>query len=284
MRIKLALVLYIIVIGVSLGQGETQRAHEQSVKTSTTYTTQILTVSTTEIHYVTRTTVLTVVIPKPPELVVKYGWTRWYYPATGLLAKAEIKGNITNRSDLILWDVGVQFELGEGDKSEVFHHLISMIRAGEMLDLHFDYTPKGEYKYQWTWLRYRGIDQYKAAVSTTTVLQTNAITETRSIVRTTTLTSTRAILVEYTESTVPTMAWSSSTLALVTIAVVAAVAIAAMIVFRKRQRVSLGTVQPQAVGEVTTPPAEPRGAKLCPKCQTTNEARSKFCVNCGYRF
>lgn len=282
MRIKLALVLSIVVIAVGLGQGQTQQVYQQLVKTSTTYSTQVLTVSTTEMRLVTRTTVLTDVIPKPPELVVKYGWWRWYYQVSGLLAKAEILGNITNRSELNLWDVGIQFELGEGDKSEVFHHVISLIRAGEKVDFRFDYTPKGEYKYQWTWLRYRGIDQYKAAVSTTTVLRTSAIVESSITVRTATLTTIHMVLLTYTEPTVPTT--EPLTLATVAIAAVAAIAIAAIVFFRKRQRVPSATVQPQARAEVTAPPTEVAGAKLCPKCQTANEAISKFCVVCGYRF
>jgi hypothetical protein len=269
-----------------LGQGETQRAYEQSVKTSATYTTQILTVSTTEIHYVTRTTVLTVVIPKPPELVVKYGWTRWYYPATGLLAKAEIKGNITNRSDLILWDVGVQFELGEGDKSEVFHHLISMIRTGEMLDLRFDYTPKGEYKYQWTWLRYRGIDQYKAAVSTTTVLQSSTIIESSRIVKTATLTTVHTILSTYTEPAV--LMPEGSLLMMMAVVAIAAVAIVVVIVLRSKaaKKASAPTMATQPETAIQQAPvAEPTQAgKVCPKCQIANESEAKFCVNCGYRF
>jgi hypothetical protein len=213
---------------------------------------------------------------------VKYDYTIWYWTGTTELAKLEIKGNITNLSELNLWDVRIEWTLIEGDKSEPVGHLVSLLPAGQMYMFHFDHeVPRGKYDYRWTILRYKGITQYKGTASTRTSLWTSTMTDVKERVGTTTVATTGTVLITYTETATPAAGlFSLSTLVIVA---VAGMAVAALMVLWKRQRAPPTAVKPQADLQVA-PPTGPAGIKLCPRCQTSNEATAKFCVNCGYKF
>jgi len=193
------------VILLCLGRVQTLQTHQQSVKTSTSYSTQFLTTSVTERLTVTRTAVITATtLPDPAELTVKFEWRGqmgrdlWWDWSPGI-APLDILGNITNKSGFVWHDLRLKFAIGDGPRSEVFHYKIPVLYSGETQFFFFSHTPREFYDYRYAWVKFLEIDQYETPIKTMTFLRASVITETTEFMRTTTLTSTRMILSTYSE-------------------------------------------------------------------------------------
>lgn len=239
-------ILFVLVVVVGIGQAQTQQVHEQLVRMSTTCSTELLTITTTETMPVTRTTVLTVAMPKLPELT-DFAWTtKWYNRETKYLTKVAMTGNLANRAEVAWGNIRLKFEMGTGwEVFETFYYNVPAMRAGETLSLEFSYTPRGQYRYDWTWIQYRGIDQYTSTIPVTTFLQTTATVRSRVAVKTTTVTTAHTILLQYTEfksASQPALPW-------LMIVIVPVAAVAAALILRKtsagRGSEPTKTAQPQ---------------------------------------
>lgn len=278
MRIKLALVLSIIVIAVSLGQPQTQRAYEQSVKTSTTYSTQVLTTSTTQTFTATTTRVSTIIYPPPPDLVVKYNYVRWYWTGTTNLARVEIYGNVTNRSGAVLFRVKLKFLVEESDKSEMCTYTVSGVGTGQMQPFHFEYQPTRQYDYRWTYVRYLGFD-YDLLVPAVTTVQTIVVLETSELVKPVTFTAVHTILSTYAE---PGVLMPESPVLMMAVVAIAAVAIAVVAILRSK------TGKKPSASPIPEPIPLPPAVEVekhiyCIHCGKALPVGSKFCYYCAKR-
>jgi len=280
LRIKLGLILF-IVLAIGLGQTQTQRVYEQSVRTSTSYSTQVLTTSTTQIFTVTMTRVSTIIYPPPPDLVVKYSYTRWYWTATTDLSRVEIYGNITNRSNLVLFQVKLKFRIEAGDKSESFTHFVSGLGAGQMQLFHFEYKPTQQYDYRWTYVRYLGFD-YDLLVPAVTTIQTIVVLETSGLVKPVTTTTVHAIPLTYTQPAAVKSEGLDSSLMIMAVVAIVAVAVAVVTVLRSKT-----ARKPSAlpISEPISPPPEVEVEKqrYCIHCGKALPVDSEFCYYCGKR-
>jgi len=280
--------LLIFVVAVTcLGQLQPRPAYQQLIRTTTSYVTQVLTVTTTQTSTIMRTTVSTAVYPPPPELDVKWKPIRWYWtPDPTKLAFIEIQGNVTNRSNLFLLTVTLKFRVNEGSKSEVCTYTISSLASGQTRDFRFNYTPTQTYAIDWTWVEYVGFDYTLGyVVQSTIVTQTILIPQASQFVTVYTLTTVRSTIYTYTEQafSIP----EGSLVAIMAVVTIATVAIAVVIILRSKsaRKVSAPTttVQPETTIREVPVPQPVQAGKVCPKCQTANESEAKFCVNCGYK-
>jgi len=230
------LLLAAVVISFCVGRAQTLQTYQQSVKTSTSFSTQVLTTSAIERLTVTRTTLITVaIVPDPAMLIVKFEWRGqiergpWREWSPGM-TPMDMLGNITNRSGFVWQDLRLKFVIGDGPRSEVFHYKIPILYAGETKFFVFSYTPREYYDYRYAWVKFLEIDQYETTIKTKTSLQTGVITETTDFIRTATLTSTRMILSTYSEPE------TVGHILGLTAAIVGLSALAAFALLRKRHR------------------------------------------------
>jgi len=202
LHLRPTLVVIGFVMVACLGQLQTQRAYQQSVKTSTTYSTEVVTVYTAEYVTLTRTSVSTFIYPPPPDLKIIWEFSRWHLKDTNELTRVEIMGNVTNSAKIRLASVSLEFEISEGYKSEVFTHSVSDIDPGQRRDFRFNYTPgKDTYDVQYTAVIFKGFEYSTAfAIQSTTIFQTSIREEVTRLMKPVALTSVRAILFSYTES------------------------------------------------------------------------------------
>lgn len=276
--------LILVVVGlmsvVWFEQLQPQPAYQQSVKTSTTYSTEVLTVPTTQIFTITRTKVSTIIYPPPPNLAVKCEYRRWIFTGTTQLIQVDIWGNATNRSELLLQQVKLKFLVIEGDKSELCTHMIPSLGAGQTHSFYFDFTPTKQFDYRYTYVRYSEFDyELGGAIQTTTILRTSMIFETSKLVKDTALTTVHTILSTYTE---PSLSLLGGLYLIVTAIVVAAIAAVAVVALRRKSTRQASTAS-RIIQPETTARLDQTG-KTCPKCSSTNDLGATFCVSCGYKF
>lgn len=202
MHLRPTLVIIGFVMVASLGQLHTQQAYQQSVKTSTTYSTEVVTVYTAEYVTVRRTSVSTFIYPPPPDLRTIWEFYLWHLKDTNELTRVEIMGNVTNSAKIRLASVSLEFEVSEGYKSEVFTHTVSNIDPGQRRDFRFNYTPgKDRYDVKYTAVIFKGFEYSTGFdIQSTTMVQTSTREEVTRLMKPIMLTSVRTVLFTYTES------------------------------------------------------------------------------------
>lgn len=206
-----------------------------------------------------------------------------YYVVPGhaynrIVARAILQGNIINRSEQLLWDVRLKFEVGDDKSSEFLYYTIENLGPGEKKDFYFEYNAEGKlYNFDKAWVKYIGVDQYKTPVKTTTFMQTTTIAEPSIFTGTVTLTTVRMITEPASPTPVP---WD-----VIILVEVVASAVAVAFVHRKMRRVEkpsmpLVFVHPDApsMRALETPSVR---TKHCPDCGLVMPLDAKHCPKCG---
>ena len=230
---KLRLRMMLVIVGVLavawFGQLQPQPVYQQSVKTSTTYSTEVLTVTTTQIFTITRTKVSTVLSPPPPDLKVTYQYKRWVFSGTTQLLKVDIWGEAVNPSGLLLQQVKLKFLLIGDSTSEPCTYTIPSLGAGQTQGFYFEFTPTKQFETSRTGVLYSGFDyELGGAIRTTTLLQTSTMLETSKLVTVTTLTKVHTILSTYTEPGLSILGDPYLIVAAIVVAAVVAIAVAVL--------------------------------------------------------